>query len=111
HEVVDVLAETAPSLAERRQVDIVLEGDLRAELLLHDLGQPLTAPPRQVVGQRDLTTRSLDDPRTPHHGDRDLLAADPRLRRQPPSDVAELPDEGAGAPDTCSFVPAGHDLA
>ena len=110
HEVRDVLADAPPALADGGQVHIVLEADVRAELELQRLDEPLAPPARQVVGERDLPARGLEHAGAPHDREGHLAPADPGFRCEPVRDVADLPDQGVGAARSRRLVAAGEDV-
>jgi len=111
HEVLDALAEPLPLLADRGEVHVVLERDLRAQLLLHELDQPLTSPPGQRICECDLTAFLLEHAGAPDRRERHLPPLDPRVGRQCVRDGTDLRDERVRALHACPFVTAGHELA
>ena len=76
HEVVDALAEPLPLLADRGEVHVVLERDLRAQLVLDELDQSLPSPPRQRVCERDLAALRLEHAGAPDGRERHLSPLD-----------------------------------
>ena len=96
-EVLDILAEPVPSLAEGRQVDVVLERRLCAQLLLHRIHDAFAAPSGQAVGERHLSTVRLEHSRTAHGGERHLTPPDPGVCREGVRDGADLGDQRTSA--------------
>ena len=76
HEVVDAAGDALPLLAERRQVDVVLERDGEAEPAL-EVGSELTALEIREVRQMDPTALGVDDARHSDHRAVDEVGVEP----------------------------------
>src|SRR4029453_6345467 len=110
-EVLDPLAETEPLLAERSQIHVVLECNLRPELLLDGLGETAPPPTRERVREGDVSGDRIEDPGASDRGERDLPPLHAGLGGERVRDLADLRDQRALAPDPSPLVATGHDLA
>ena len=111
HEVLDALAEPLPLLADRGEVHVVLERDLRAQLLLYELDQPLTSPSGQRIRERDLTAFLLEHPGTADRRERHLPPFDPGVSRERVRDGPDLRDQRLGALHPGALVATGDELS
>ena len=98
-------------LAEGGEVHVVLERDLRAQLPLHELDEPLPPPPGQSVRQRDLSPRRFEHAGAADGGQRDLAPLDPGVGGQPVRDRADLRDQRLRALNPRAFVAARDELS
>ena len=67
-EVCEVAAETVRALGKRGQVDIVLERDVRPQLLAHRLYETVPSPARKVGGHSDVAVDRIEDARATERG-------------------------------------------
>ena len=94
HEAVDAAADAARPLAESRQVDVVLERDLRPQLGRDRLEQPLLAA-GQVRAEHEVGGGGVEHARQADGGVRDARPVDPALPRQAVGEGADLTDRGS----------------
>src|SRR4029453_2870439 len=110
-EVLDPFAETEPLLAERRKVHVVLERNLRPELLLDGLGETAPPPTRERVREGHVSGDRIEDPGAPDRGERHLLPLHACFRGERVRDLPDLRYQRALAPNRGRLVAAGDDLA
>src|SRR5450756_2005608 len=92
-EVVDVAPQAVRPLAERGQVDVVLEGDAGTELVADGADHALAAPPREVGGVLDELAPRVEHPGAPHGGVGHARPLDAGVAGHLVSEPADLRDE------------------
>ena len=110
-EVGDVLPEPSPLLAEGGEVHVVLEGDLRAQLLLHGFDEPGPAPSGERVRELHGALGGVEDAGAPDGREGHLTPPDVRLGGEAVRDLADLGDQRALALHHRAFVTPGDDVA
>ena len=98
-EVANPPTEPVPRLSQCREVHVVLERQIRTELVAKSLEQSVAPPSGKVVGQGDLVAVGLEDARAADRRERDLRPADPGVRGESVCRLPDLGDERAGASD------------
>jgi hypothetical protein len=110
-EIAQVATEAEIAFGKRRQVDVVLEGDVRAELLTHRLHQAVASPARKVGCHGDVAARGVEDARAADARLGHLRPFDPRLTGEAVGDGTDLADQRALAGDAGPLVATGDDAA
>ena len=67
HEIVDAACDALPALAERREVDVVLDRHRQADSSRELAAKPFAFEPGDVPGERDAPARALDRSRHAKH--------------------------------------------
>lgn len=109
HEALDVLPVPAGALADRREVHVVLEAEVRPELAAKRLHQALTAPAGQVRGQSHGAPLGVQHAGAPDGRLRHLAPAEACLAGQAVRDLADLADQRRSAADAGPLVATRHD--
>ena len=110
-EVGDVAAQTVGSLRKRREVHVVLETDVGAQLFADSLDQARPAPARKVRGHRDVAVSGVEDAWAAERRVGHLRPLHAGFRRKPAGDRADLADQAFRAADLGTLVAPGNDRA
>src|SRR5512132_1433644 len=108
-EIVDIAPQPAPALADRGEVDVVLEHDPGRELLPDLIEDTLARPARKVVCEQGVSGRT-EHAGTPDHGHRHPAPADPRGFGGRACDTADRLDQRARGPCSGGLPTLRHDL-